>query len=419
MPGRAYILRLVDPLLDELMAEASAVMVVGPRASGKTTTASRRARTIVKLDAEAEATAFIADPDAALRDLAEPTLLDEWQMAPGVFGAARRAVDADARPNRFYLVGSVRAEIDTDVWPGTGRFMRVPMYPMTQREFTGRASGRPLFDRLAAGERLTVPADPPDLRGYIELAARSGFPRAAFTSSTRTRRMWLKSYLDDLLTHDVEDLEDSATRKRDSGRLRAYFEAYALNSAGVPEHKAVFDAAGITRTSAVVYETLLTRLLIVDQLPAWATNRLSRLIHAPKRYVIDPALAMAVLRLSVDGVMSDGDMLGRMLDTFVAAQLRPEAAVAECEPRLFHLRTHGGRQEIDILAELGGGRVIAIEIKASSAPRPADARHLVWLREELGDRFVCGVVFHTGPRSFDLGDRIVAAPIAAIWGEAS
>lgn len=71
---------------------------------------------------------------------------------------------------------------------------------------------------------------------------------------------------------------------------------------------------------------------------------------------------------------------------------------------------------MDILAELGGRRVIAMEVKASSAPRTDDARHLTWLREELGDQFICGVVFHTGPRVFDLGDRIIAPPIAAIWG---
>ena len=70
---------------------------------------------------------------------------------------------------------------------------------MTERELVGKAHDRPFFDRLADGdEPFTVQADPPDLRGYIELAARSGFPRAAFTSSSRTRRMWLRSYLHDL-----------------------------------------------------------------------------------------------------------------------------------------------------------------------------------------------------------------------------
>ena len=151
-------------------------------------------------------------------------------------------------------------------------------------------------------------------------------------------------------------------------------------------------------------------------MPAWTSNRLKRLVRAPKRYVIDPALMMAALRLDVDGVLRDGNILGRTLDTFVAAQLRAEAVVAESEPRLHHLRTEGGRREVDVVAELGGQRVIAIEIKAASAPTAGDARHLTWLRGELGDRFVRGIVFHTGPRTFELGDRIVAAPIAAIWG---
>ena len=416
MDAPRYIPRLVDPLLDELLLETSAVLVVGPRACGKTTMASRRAKTVVRLDAETQAAAFVADPDAALRGLKEPALLDEWHVVPGVFGAARRAVDADPRPNRFYLAGSVRAETENEVWPGTGRFIRVPMYPMTQREIVGNTRAKSFFDRLADGDdTAAVLANPPDLRGYIELAGRSGFPRAAFTSSSRTRRMWLRSYLDDLLTHDAQALEASPTKPRDAGRLRAYFEAYALNSSGVPEHKTIFEASGTSRDTANAYERLLTRLLVVEQMPAWTTNRLKRLVQAPKRYVIDPALMMAALRLDVGGVLNDGDMLGRTLDTFVAAQLRAEAAVADCEPRLHHLRTEGGRHEVDLIAELGGQRVIAMAIKASSAPNAGDARHLKWLRGELGDRFVRGVVFHTGPRAFELDDRIVAMPIAAIW----
>jgi hypothetical protein len=67
--------------------------VIGPRAAGKTTTAEQHARTVVRLDRRAEAVAFEADPDAALRSLEEPVLLDEWQVVPGVLGAVKRAVD--------------------------------------------------------------------------------------------------------------------------------------------------------------------------------------------------------------------------------------------------------------------------------------------------------------------------------------
>lgn len=411
----AYLPRLVDPLLDELLMQVSAVMVTGPRATGKTTMAARRAATVVQLNAAAQAVAFAADPDSALRGLAEPVLLDEWQEVPGVFGAARRAVDLDPRPNRFLLTGSVRAEHDNEVWPGTGRFLRLAMHPMTVRERLGDARAKSFFDKIADGDALAVPSDTPDLRGYVELSMESGFPNAALLLSGRPRRMWLQSYLEDLLTHDVEDLEEPATKRRDTERLRRYFEAYALNSAGVADHKTIFDAAGVTKVSAASYERLLMRLLVVDQMPAWTTNRLKRLVRAPKRYVVDAALVAAALRLDTNGVLRDGDMLGRVLDTFVVAQLRPETIVAESEPRLYHIRTEAGRHEVDVVAELGGERVIGIEIKATAAPTAADAKHLSWLKAELGERLVGGVVLHTGLRLYELADGIVAAPISTLW----
>ena len=420
MPGDdaiPYRARLVDPLLDELLAQLPALLVIGPRTTGKTTTVSRRAQTIVRLDRDAEAAAFEADPDTALRGFAEPVLLDEWQNVPGVLGAVRRAVEADPRPDRFLVTGSERAELDNEVWPGTGRLVRVAMCPMTVREQLGRMESRTFFDRVADGDSLGIPDDSPDLRGYVELALRGGFPMPALQLEGRARQAWLESYVDDLLTHDVEQLEEPRTRKRDAQRLHRYFEAYALNSAGVAAHKTVYDAAQLRRETAVAYEGLLTDLLIVEQVPAWTSNRLQRLTDQPKRYLIDPSLIATVLRVDEQGVIRDGDLLGRILDTFVAAQLRPEVPVSATRPRLHHLRTREGRHEIDLIAELAGQRLIGIEIKAGAAPTAlGDAKHLLWLREELGHRFVAGVVFHTGPQLYELGEKIVAAPISVLWG---
>jgi predicted AAA+ superfamily ATPase len=408
--------RLVDLLLDELLKQLSALLVIGPRATGKTTTISRRAETVIRLDREGEAAAFQADPDVALRGLAEPVLLDEWQNVPRVLGAVRRAVEADSRPGRFFVTGSVRAELENEVWPGTGRLVRLAMYPMSVREQLGRIDGPAFFDRIAGGDELAVPADSPDLLGYIELALRSGFPTPALQLDGRARQAWLESYIDDLLTHDVEQLEEPVTRKRDAQRLRRYLEAYALNSAGIADHKTIYDAAQVRKETAAAYEDLLTDLLIVERIPAWTSNRLKRLVQRPKRYVVDPALVATALRLDADGVLRDGDLLGRIIDTFVVAQLRPEVAVAATRPRLHHLRTEQGRHEIDLLVELGGQRLIAMETKAAAAPSRDDAKHLVWLRDELGDRVVAAVVLHTGPRLYELDDRIVAAPISVLWG---
>jgi predicted AAA+ superfamily ATPase len=404
--------RLIDPTAASLLAQLPALLFTGPRATGKTTSAARLARTVIQLDRPAEAAAFRADPDAALRGLAEPVLLDEWQAVPEVLGAVKRAVDADPRPGRFLLTGSVRADLDAETWPGTGRLVRLPMFPLTVAERLGRPCA-PLLDRIRAGAPLRPAAEAVDVRGYVELALASGFPEATFAASAPARRRWLASYVDQLLTRDASGIGE----ERDPARLRKYFEAYALNTAGIVADKTLHDAAGINRKTALAYERLLTNLLVVETLPAWSSNRLKRLALAPKRHVVDPGLLAGALGLDGAAVMAEGDLLGRVLDSFVAAHLRAEAVIAESRPRLYHLRTEQGRHDVDVLVEVGVGRVLAFEVKATSAPDVPAAVHLAWLRDHLGDRFLAGVVLHTGPRSYALDDRITAAPISTLWAD--
>ncbi len=133
-----YVPRLVDGQLATLLAHAPAVMLTGPRAAGKTTTALRHVADLARLDRPAEAEAFRADPDAALAARSTPLLIDEWQVVPEVLGAVKRSVDLDPSPGRFVITGSVRADLDDQTWPGTGRVVRVPVWPLTQRELSGR-----------------------------------------------------------------------------------------------------------------------------------------------------------------------------------------------------------------------------------------------------------------------------------------
>jgi predicted AAA+ superfamily ATPase len=405
-----YVERAIEPILRQLMDELPALLLTGPRATGKTTTASRHARTIIRLDRRVEATAFEADADAALRDLPEPILLDEWQAVPEVLGAVKRAVDADSRPGRFLLTGSVRADLDAATWPGTGRVVRLPLYGLSIAEQHGTPIS-PLLDRLADSERLEAANDPPDLRGYVELALRGGFPEAALELSETARQRWLESYVDQLLTRDARGVAGD----RDPVLLRRYLEAYALHTAGITEDKRLAEAASVNQKTARSYEQLLLNLMVTDRVPAWATNRLKRLVRGAKRYLIDPALLGGILRVDVNAVMRDGNLLGRVLDTFVAAQLRSELAVAQTRPRLYHLRQAEGRREIDLIGELAGRQVVGIEVKANAGPTRSDAKYLVWLRDQIGDRFTAGVVLHTGPRPYRLDERITAAPICTLW----
>lgn len=402
--------RLADPLIAELLAELPALSIVGPRASGKTTTAERYARTVIRLDRGAEAVAVAADPDAALEGLPEPILLDEWQEVPHVLGAVKRACDAEPRPGRFILTGSVRAEIEAATWPGTGRVTRLAMFPLTVSEQLGTPV-TPLVDRIARGAPTATRAGQPNLRGYLEMALRGGFPHPSLMLGDRARRSWLDTYVEEIVTRDA----GLAGGRHDSTRLSRYFEAYALNSAGITDDTTLYEAAGIDRRTALAYRELLSRLHVIDELPAWTSNRLKRLSLAPKRFLVDASLLASVTGATERTAMRDGGLLGRLLETFVVAQLRAQATASEHRCRLYHLRQQHGRHEIDVIAELDARHIIGIEIKATAAPSTGDARHLAWMRDHTGQQFLAGVVLHTGPASFPLGERLWAHPISSLW----
>ncbi len=409
----AYLPRLIDRTLADLLRAHPAVLITGPRATGKTTTALQVARSVIRLDQPEQAAVVSADADVALVELDRPTLIDEWQVVPEILGAVKRAVDRDPDRGQFIVTGSVRGDLDSPTWPGTGRLIRLEMFGLTPAELAGRISDIPVLDRLADGDlgQLRAAEEPLTLRDYAKTALASGFPEPVLRLDERGRIRWLDSYVDQLLTRDVAQLAE----RRDPTRLRRFLEVYALNTAGVVDLQSLITAAGISRPTAEAYEQLLQNLLVAHVVPAWWTNRLKRLAKSPKRYLVDAGLVAALVRLDLAGLMRDGNLLGRILDTFVMSQLRAELSRCDSRPRLYHLHDQDGRREVDILVEYGAGRVLGLEVKATSAPKSDDARHLMWLRDELGDRFVGGIVLHSGSRLFRLGDRIVAAPISSLW----
>ncbi len=414
MKSESYLPRLADRTIADLLSALPAVMVIGARATGKSTTAARFARTIVRLDRPQEAAAWEASPDAMLARAEEPVLIDEWQLVPAVLGAIKRAVDADPHPGRFLVTGSVRSALESPTWPGTGRVVQVPMHGLCERELRGRTEAMGLLDRIFVEGLSAVDTEPTSttLPDYIDVALRGGFPEVALRLPQRYRRAWLSSYLSHALSRDAEQIDPG----RDPARLRRYAEAVAVNNAGVVDQKTLWQSAGLSPRTADIYERLLENLGIIDRVPPWWTNRLKRLGKAPKHYVADPALALAILGLNADSVLKDGGVLGRTLDALVAMQVRAEIAHGLHPARLHHLRQQDGRHEVDLLVEYGGGRVLGIEVKASATVTRRDGQHLAWLRDEVGeDRFVGGLVLHTGQHVFDLGPRVVAAPISCLW----
>jgi uncharacterized protein len=409
-----YIPRLVDQLVVELFADLPALLIVGPRATGKTTSARRVTANALRLDKPANAELVRNDPDVALSSFATPLLIDEWQVVPSILGAVKRAVDDEDGAGRYLLTGSSQADLTADGWPATGRVTRLTMFGLVERELTLQSQRPSFFDLGYQGnlDQLGSPSEQPDLRGYVQRALRSGFPEAVALSSIRTRERWLASYIDEVVSRDIKI---SNSEIRDPIRLRRYLQTCAANTAGIVEHKTLFDAAQVSRSTAVGYDTLLEHLMVLDKLPAWSTNRVTRLIRSPKYHLVEPALMGPLLGIDERSVLRDANLLGRLIESYVLSQLRAEASVADKPVRLYHLRDKDGIHEVDIVAERSDGSILAIEVKATSAPTIEDAKHLLWLKDRMGDQFVKGIVFHSGPLPFHHPTGISFLPISSLW----
>ena len=247
----------------------------------------------------------------------------------------------------------------------------------------------------------------PDVLGAVKRAV----PEPALRTPPAARGRWFDAYVEQMITRDVPAIAP----RRDPELLRRYLSAVAVNSAGLVTEESLRGAASIDAKTARAYQALFQRICVLDIVPAWFSNRIKRVVKTPKRYLVDPALVAAVLGLGRDAILYGPDMLGCLMNTFVAAQLRAELAVSRLSPRLYHLRDENGRREVDLVIETASGTLIGIEVKASATVTAADAKHLSWLRDETGDKFAAGIVLHTGPYAFPLGDRLIAAPVSALW----
>lgn len=407
---RTYQRRFVDGYLDELMPELPGFMLTGPHGCGKTTTALQRAASVMHLDQAGEAQAFSRQPDAYLDELEPPVLIDEWQEAPESLAAVKRAIDSGSGAGRFLITGSVRARHAGQSWPGTGRVLPVRMYGMTRAEQLGQMSARTFIDDIFAGQISSRTLEDTSIFDYIDTAARGGFPEA-MELSPRARDAWFDGYVEQLILRDTEALADV----REPGLLRDLLRVAALHTAKLISKESLARTTGADSRTIERYLGLLEELGIVERLPGWDKRTLKGFAKAPKYHISDTGLAMRLARATPDRVARDGNLLGQFTESFAYMQIRPMLELSHTQPVAHHFRDSKNEREVDLVLAAPTDEVVGIEVKAAAHVVPADFRHLVWMRDNLGTRFSRGVVLYAGSRIRELDDRLWAIPIAGLW----
>ncbi len=403
--------RAVERLMaDELLPVFPAVLVVGPRGCGKSTSMMRFADTTLDLSKPGDRLAAREDPDGVLAISDGTVLVDKWQEAPEILGAIKRAVDADRsrRPGRFIVTGSVRAAQQAATWPGTGRLIRVRMHGLTQAELQRDEHYNPVDALFRLGHVQFGPSEW-SRHDYLEAITAGQFP-VAVELSGRNRRRWFSAYVDQLIDRDALPVSGRAPHIQ---KLRSVLESCAARTGLELNKRATADDVGIDFKTADRYLSLLEDLCVTSRVPAWHTKRLQRLTRSPKIHLADTGMAAHLLNVDATSVGRDPMLVGQMFETFATNELSAHIETAQSETRMFHLRDRDGK-EVDIVLE-SEGRIVGIEIKSSSVISHDDARGLMWLRDRVGDSFVGGAVLSSSSVPFQLNEHVWSLPLSALW----
>ncbi len=409
--------RIVDRELAECLAASGAVVIEGPRACGKTTTARQAAASEARLDVD-EAARNLAriDPPHILRG-DTPRLLDEWQLVPAVWNHVRRAVDGRRRPGQFILTGSASPADDATRHSGAGRFSRIRMRPLSLFE-SGRSSGEISLASLLDGHRAVAGKTVIALDTLSEWIAVGGWPGNLEKSTPRALRA-NRDHLDEIRRLDITNGDG---KRRDPTRVGLLLRSLARNVA-TPVAAATLAAdtgegvSAIKEHTVAEYLNALERIMILENQPAWPTHLRSRSVlrSKPVRHLADPSLAVAAVRATPDRLLREPEFLSLLFESLVVRDLRIYAKATDAE--VFHYREKGGL-EVDAIVEARAGHWAAFEIKLGEARVDEAARNLLALArrvdtERMGEPRALGVIVSSG-YGYTREDGVQVIPIGAL-----
>ncbi len=425
-----YLSRIADKILDMRLESFGTVQVTGPKWCGKTTTAERRAASVIKMQDPDRREGYLATartkPSLLLKG-DTPRLIDEWQVAPVIWDAVRHAVDERREKGQFILTGSTVIDDDEIMHTGTGRITKMAMYPMSlfeSLESNGSISLRSLFDEPdynIDGEMSQL-----SIEQLIFAACRGGWPASLDEMSTKAKLLIIKDYIYEICNSDISRVDK---KRRNPTLARLILRSYARNIC-TPAKKTsmladiVDDMKGISMPTYDNYVGALERLFIIDDIDAWTPAIRSKTVirTGKKRCFVDPSIAVASLGASPESLELDLNTFGSIFECLCFRDLKVYSQALGGRLSYYHDRSG---LDVDAVLHLEDGRYALIECKLGSREIEEGAKHLLEIKRLVTERNKAGkktifrepdllIVLTGGEMAYTREDGVKVIPIGCM-----
>jgi uncharacterized protein len=399
-------------MIDDALGDTRAVVVSGARQVGKSTLVNHvvRGRSNVlqrNLDRPSDLAAARSDPESFVRHDGL-LVIDEVQRATDLLLPIKARVDEVSRPGQFLLTGSARLLGMRGVPDAlVGRSETIELWPFSQGEIEGVEET--FLDRAFGTEASQVPELGMDRPEYLARALRGGYPEAIARTDGR-RAKFFASYVNDLIDRDIVQVSDIQRRPE----LHRVLRLLAGRIATPLKVESVASELGLPKSTVDRYISLLEEVFLIKRIPAWSRSSTSRAVQMRKLMFVDTGLAAHLSGRTLAGLGRDSALAGAVIENFVLGELARQLGWSETFASLHHYRTRDG-EEVDAIVEAPDGRIVAVEVKASTSVGASDFRHLKHLAARVPEYFHHGYVLYTGSRVLQFGERMTAAPIASLW----